>query len=122
MMSLTAAPVGEVTTPIRLGNLGKGFLCAGSNNPSFFRRSLENTNFKDCSLQEVDFTKSDLTNSTFNNCDLSGAIFENTVLEKSDLRTSFNFSIDPEINQVSEAKFSIAGIVGLLDKYNIEVE
>lgn len=89
---------------------------------SFYKRSMKNTNFKNCNLQEADFTESDLTGSTFDSCDLTGVTFENTVLEKSDLRSSFNYSIDPELNRIKKAKFSLTGITGLLDKYDIEIE
>jgi fluoroquinolone resistance protein len=53
---------------------------------------------------------------------LNKAIFENTILENADLSTSSNFSIDPETNRIRKAKFSRLGIVGLLDKYDIEIE
>lgn len=89
---------------------------------SFYQRALKNTPFKDCSLQEVDFTEADLTNARFDNCDLSGAIFEHTNLEKADFRTAYHYSIHPEVNKIKKAKFSIVGIVGLLEKYDIEVE
>jgi uncharacterized protein YjbI with pentapeptide repeats len=70
----------------------------------------------------VDFTECDLSGSIFDNCDLTRARFERTVLEKVDFRTSYNYSIDPELNRIKNAKFSIVGIIGLLDKYDIEVE
>lgn len=89
---------------------------------TFYRLVLKKTIFKDCSLREVDFVESDLQSSVFDNCDLLGAIFENTILEKADFRNSFNFSIDPEKNRIKKAKFSLTGIIGLLDKYDIEVE
>jgi len=50
------------------------------------------------------------------------AAFENTILEKADFRTSFNYSIDPEKNRIRKARFSLAGISGLLDKYDIEID
>jgi len=50
------------------------------------------------------------------------ATFENTALEKVDLRTGFNYSINPEINRIKKAKFSLQGVLGLLDKYDIEIE
>jgi len=31
-------------------------------------------------------------------------------------------AIDPEINRIKKAKFSMAGVIGHLDKYDIEVE
>ena len=57
----------------------------------------------------------------FDNCDLAKAKFDKTVLKKADFRTSYNYSIDPERNRITKAKFSMTGIVGLLDKYDIEV-
>ena len=83
---------------------------------------IKNTRFKDSNLSEVDFTETDLTNVIFDNCDLAGAKFENTILEKADLLTSHSYSIDPELNKIKKAKFSIHGITGLLDKYDIEIE
>ena len=58
----------------------------------------------------------------FDNCNLLQAIFDHTVLEKADFRTSYNYSIDPEINRMKKARFSISGISGLLDKYDIDIE
>jgi hypothetical protein len=43
-------------------------------------------------------------------------------LEKADFRTSYNYSINPEVNRIKKAKFSTAGIAGLLCKYDIEIE
>ena len=89
---------------------------------SFYKLKLKKTRFKNSNLSEVDFTEADLTNSLFDNCDLDAARFERTTLEKADLRTSRNYSIDPELNKIKKAKFSIHGISGLLDKYDIEIE
>ena len=88
---------------------------------SFYKQKLKKTYFKDCYLHEVDFTEADLSHTIFENCDLSGAKFEKTNLEKADLRTAFNYSIDPEINKIKKAKYSKEGITGLLDKYDIEI-
>jgi len=88
---------------------------------SFFKMSLKNVIIGDCILQEVDFTEADLSGLTFEHCDFEGAIFEHTVLEKVDLRTSINYSIDPELNRIHKAKFSKEGVLGLLDKYDIDI-
>jgi uncharacterized protein YjbI with pentapeptide repeats len=71
---------------------------------------------------ECDFTDSDLTSAVFDNCDLAHTVFYNTILEKGDLRTSYNYFIDPEINRIKKARFSISGVPGLLEKYDIEIE
>lgn len=88
----------------------------------FNKIKLKKTHFKNCNLQETDFTETDLTASTFDNCDLQRAIFHKTILEKADFRTSFHYSIDPELNRIKKARFSRLGVVGLLDKYGIEIE
>ena len=89
---------------------------------SFFRLNLKQTVFKECDLREVDFTESNLTEVLFGNCDLSGAIFSRTILERTDFRTAVNYSLDPELNRIKKARFSLMGVPGLLDKYNIEIE
>ena len=89
---------------------------------NFQRLNLKNTRFNDCNLQEADFTGADLTGSTFDNCDLMRATFDHTNLEKADFRSAYNYSINPEINRIRKAKFSLAGVAGLLDVYGVEVD
>ena len=89
---------------------------------TFYKLSLRNVTFKDCSLQEVDFSLSDMTSMIFEKCNLFGALFDNTILEKADFRTSYNYTIDPENNRIKKAKFSLHGVAGLLNKYNIKIE
>ena len=89
---------------------------------SFYQVKAKGTKFSACMLHQVDFTEADVTNSLFNNCDFKAAIFERTMLEKSDFRTSYNYVIDPEINKIKKAKFSMPEVLGLLRKYNIEVK
>jgi fluoroquinolone resistance protein len=92
------------------------------NHSSFYRTKLKKTTFRDSKLQDVDFSECDLGSAVFQMCDLLRATFEKTILEKADLRTSFNYSIDPENNRIKKAKFSLAGAIGLLDKYDIDIE
>jgi fluoroquinolone resistance protein len=88
---------------------------------SFYKLKLKKTIFKNCSLNEVDFAEADLSHAVFENCNLDKAMFDNTVLEKADFRSSYNYTIDPEINKIKKAKFSLDGISGLLNKYDIEI-
>lgn len=83
----------------------------------FNKLKLKKTCFRNCNLQETD-----LSASMFDNCDMQRAIFFRTNLEKTDFRTSFNFSIDPENNRIKKASFSGMGVIGLLDKYQINIE
>ncbi len=92
------------------------------NHSSFFKTKIKKTVFKNTQLHEVEFSACDLTSAVFDNCDLSNAKFENTVLDKTDFRTSYNYSLDPEINKIKKTKFSLSGITGLLTKYDIEID
>jgi fluoroquinolone resistance protein len=92
------------------------------NHCCFAARKLKKTIFKSSQLQEADFTDSDLTGAVFDRCDLTRTVFENTILEKADLRTALNYSFDPEINKIKKARFSLSGITGLLQKYDIEID
>ncbi len=92
------------------------------NHSSFYKTKIKKTAFRKTQLHEVDFTECDLTESLFDECDLTRATFDNTLLEKADFRTAFNYSMDPEINKIKKARFSVYGLPGLLGKYNIEVD
>ena len=87
----------------------------------FYKLKLQKINIKDCSLKEANLTESDLSGANFLNCDLDRAIFSHTRLNSADFRTAFNYSIDPESNNIKKAKFSFNGISGLLDKYEIVI-
>lgn len=89
---------------------------------SFYQTKVKKTRFKNSQLREVDWTACDLSGSVFENCDLQGAKFEHTIIEKVDFRTSFNYIIDPEMNRIKKARFSVAGVTGLLNKYDIEID
>ena len=58
----------------------------------------------------------------FENCDLFNASFIHSNLEKTDFSSAKNYSLDPELNKITNAKFSFSGIAGLLNKYNIVIE
>jgi fluoroquinolone resistance protein len=89
---------------------------------SFYQVKLKKTIFTKTQLHEVDFAECDLTAARFDGCDLMRALFENTILDKTDFRTAYNFSIDPSINRMKKARFSLSGLPGLLSKYDIEIE
>ena len=92
------------------------------NHVSFFELKLKKMIFKNSQLQEADFTGCALTSAVFDNCDLTRTTFDNTLLEKTDLRTAYNYSIDPEMNRLKKTRFSLSGIAGLLDKYDIDID
>ena len=92
------------------------------NHSSFFKKKLSKTVFTKSKLHEVDFTECNLNTSIFDHCDLLNAVFKNTDLQNADLRSSFNFTIDPELNKIKGAKFALESVKGLLTKYNLIIE
>jgi uncharacterized protein YjbI with pentapeptide repeats len=80
------------------------------------------TNFIACSMKETGFINTQLSNAIFDNCNLDNAIFNDSQLAGADFRSAYNYKIDPEYNPMKKAKFSVQGIVGLLEKYDIKIE
>jgi uncharacterized protein YjbI with pentapeptide repeats len=88
---------------------------------SFNGLTLKNCIFKNSRIIETDFTGTDLSGALFHNCDLDRSIFFRTNLESADFKDSVNYLIDPENNKIKRARFSISGITGLLNKYDIDI-
>ena len=91
-------------------------------NAIFYKKRNKAAKFTDCSMVETDFTEADLADTQFINCNLNRAFFNRTILKNADLRTSYNFIIDPDTNNLKKARFSVHGLAGLLAKYDIRIE
>lgn len=87
----------------------------------FYKNDLKNALFKKCQLQEASFMESDLTAVKFIDCDLDKTIFDRVNLEKADFSTARNYSINPAINKLKKAKFSLPDVVGLLSYLDIVI-
>jgi len=98
------------------------FIDCQLNHSSFYQMDLTKVSFQDCQLEEVDFTEANLEGVSMQNCDLLNATFEHTNLQNADLSNSRNYMIDPELNRIKGARFSLPDVVGLLRKYGIKVE
>ncbi|MDR3711988.1 MAG: pentapeptide repeat-containing protein [Puia sp.] len=88
---------------------------------SFMGRKMTKTKFVKCSLKEVNFTQTLLSGSVFGESDLSGAVFNETDLVSADFSTALHFSIDPSLNNIKKAMFSMEGLPGLLTRYQIKI-
>lgn len=98
------------------------FVNCNLSNSIFWKKRLKETVFEDCNLNEIDFNDCDLTKAKFINCDLSGAAFERTKLVQTNFKTAYNYTFDPEKNNIKKAIFSLSGVKGLLTKYDIKIE
>ena len=89
---------------------------------AFMKKKNRKANFNNCSLKGTDFSEADLTSAVFQKCDLSAAVFMRSILSSANFVSAYNFTIDPEKNQLRKAKFSTDGLIGLLANYGIIVE
>ena len=88
---------------------------------TFMKKKNRKAKFESCSLKGADFSEADLTDSKFIKCDLSAAVFMRSVLNGVNFSSAFNYTIDPEKNNLRKAKFSTTGLAGLLENYGIIV-
>lgn len=88
---------------------------------SFMYKKMAKTVFIGTSLKGVSFASANLSNAVFEHCDLDGTIFRETLLTGANFITARNYIIDPELNQIKKAKFSLFGLPGLLLKYDINI-
>lgn len=88
---------------------------------TFYQLSLKSSQFYDCKLLQVDFTHTNLEGAKMIRCDLKNAQFDSTNLTKTNLSSSYNYSIQPEKNKIRGAKFSYPAVLGLLDEWQIKI-
>ncbi|RSK37666.1 pentapeptide repeat-containing protein [Hymenobacter metallilatus] len=89
---------------------------------SFWGKAMPNTRFLHCSLREADFTRADLTGAIFQDCQLHGAVFSQTTLRGADFLSAQDVVLDPELNDVKQARFALQSLPGLLSKYGLVIE
>ena len=89
---------------------------------SFAGRVMPHTRFVGCQLDEADFADADLSGAVFDYCQLAGAVFQNTRLLGADFRTATGFVINPEGNPITGAHFTLAGLLGVVARYQLVVE
>jgi len=89
---------------------------------SFYGKKMPYTRFVDCSLQEANFTETDLTGVDFQRCQLRRAVFHHARLLGADFRTAQEVALDPEVNELKEARFALPSLPGLLTKYGLVID
>jgi len=89
---------------------------------SFDKKKMNKSSFKSCKMHGVNFTQADLSKSTFANCDFYDALFPGTNLSGVDLTSCIHLVIDPEVNKIKKAKFSLQSLPGLLQRHEIIVQ
>ncbi len=75
----------------------------------FIKCTITDSDFINTILKEADFSSSDLKGSVFHNADLREAFFENAV----------NYNINPAVNRIKKAVFSLPEALNLLSHLDI---
>jgi len=87
----------------------------------FYALKMKGASFINSSIVAVDFMETDLSEVVFENCDLYRSEFDKAIAIKTNFKTSYNYTINPERTKIRKAMFSIEGLKGLLFKHDIIV-
>ena len=88
----------------------------------FYALKIKSTTFYDCRLVAVDFMATDLTDVIFDNCDLYKCQFDKSIANKTNFKTSYNYTIDPNKTKLKKAIFSKSEVKGLLYKHDLIIK
>lgn len=89
------------------------------NHSTFIGLNLEGLQVLDCNAVNVDFREADLSHADFSGSDLSESLFIHTNLSEADFSKALNYAIDPGLNIIKKAKFSLPEAMSLL--YNMDI-
>ena len=82
---------------------------------------MDKTIFKDSKIHKCSFTNTSLIKSGFTGCDLQETTFHSCKLSKANFVGAKNYTINPIVNDVKKAKFSLPEAVTLLKGLDVEV-
>ncbi|HUV26684.1 MAG TPA: pentapeptide repeat-containing protein [Anaerolineales bacterium] len=104
-----------------ISELGKpiSFLKSAISHCTFIGLSLKGIQVVDCAAVDVDYREADLSRADFSGSDLSASLFMHTNLSEANLSRARNYAIDPGLNELKEAKFSLPEAMSLLYSMNI---
>ncbi|MCP3967235.1 MAG: pentapeptide repeat-containing protein [Lentisphaerae bacterium] len=89
---------------------------------SFSDLDLKGGCFKFCQIFESDFFGTNLQKVSFQNSDLAQSKFQDVNLEKANLKGAKNYQINPLINIINGAIFSLPEAISLLNAFEIKLD
>ena len=88
---------------------------------NFIGLKMKKNIFSNCILNDVDFSQTDLSESDFKGSDLLNTRFHDTTLLKANFQGAKNYQIDPILNKVRGAKFTMPEALGLLNGLGVVI-
>ena len=74
-----------------------------------------------CVCKEADFREADLTDGNFEGTDFDRSVFSQTNLTNANFEEARNYSIDPRVNVLKRAKFSMPEAMSLLKSFDVTI-
>jgi uncharacterized protein YjbI with pentapeptide repeats len=89
---------------------------------SFHLLDLRQMKFINSLIQDTGFEECNLENALFDRCNLEQSVFINNNLKKSNFETSKNYLIDPKVNDIQKAQFSLPEALSFLSLLPIKIK
>ncbi|SEO98238.1 pentapeptide repeat-containing protein [Paenibacillus sp. OV219] len=91
------------------------------NHSTFIGLTLRKSEMIGCTARNVDFREVDLQESNLTRTNFAESLFSETNLTGADLSHATNYSIDPSVNRINKAKFTLPEAISLLYSMDIEI-
>jgi uncharacterized protein YjbI with pentapeptide repeats len=91
-------------------------------NCNFSDLKMKLSKFSRCSLRGCDFQNTYLVGADFDGSSFSETLFHACDLEKASFRGARGYSIDPRVNKVAKAVFSVPEVLSLIECFGIRIE
>lgn len=89
---------------------------------NFSYLNMRDVSFGGCTVRKCTFGETKLSGSSFGYSDLEGTSFHRSDLSEADFTKAINYTIDPSVNNVRQAKFSVPQVLSLLRGFDIVLE
>lgn len=89
---------------------------------SFFGLQLRGLPLRDCTAHEADFREAILVEADCRGTDFKGSSFGHTDLSRANFTDARRYAIDPTMNTIRKARFSLPEAVSLLHAFDVVVE
>lgn len=97
------------------------FINSQINYSNFRQLEIPNSIIVSCEAKEVDFNETNLSSSDLHDTDFDQSIFHKTNLTKCNFLGAKNYFIDPRVNFIKKAQFSLPEALTLLQSFDISI-